>query len=68
MSTDYNVRAAKGQAFNLAVHDAIALGKQEDVKYILTKYVKYYKLSDTVQGISVDEIYTEINSLVGDAQ
>lgn len=62
MSTDYNTRAAKGQALNLAVADYLnhqrhnLLKVELDINYILNRYVEYYKLSELVQSATVDEI------------
>jgi hypothetical protein len=56
-----NDRAAKGQAINLAVHEAVSLGKQDDTTYILSRYLHYYKLSQLIQGLTVEAIEGEIN-------
>lgn len=56
MADDYNLRAAKGQAFNLACHQAVADGKAENVKHIYSLYVKYYELGQLIQGASLDDI------------
>lgn len=62
MATDYNTRAAKGQAFNLAVHEAVARGKENDPKFIYKRYVFYYTLGDTVQGSDLDMVQEVINN------
>lgn len=54
MSTDYNLRAAKGQAFNLAVHDAIACGKAGEREYIFSKYLEYYELGQLIQNSDLE--------------
>lgn len=51
-----NERAAKGQAINLAVHEAVAAGKAGDDNYILERYVHYFKLSQLIQNVAVDDI------------
>lgn len=56
MADDYNIRAAKGQAFNLAVHRAISEGKGDDTKYIFSLYLKYYDLGQLVQNSTLDEL------------
>lgn len=47
---DYNDRAAKGQALNLAMQIAIAEGKQHDTDYILSLIPAMISLGETVQG------------------
>lgn len=56
MSDDYNIRAAKGQGFNLAVHRATAEGRGDDNRYILTLFIQYYELGQLVQSSSLDDI------------
>ena len=56
MSDDYNIRAAKGQAYNLAIAQAINEGKTEDTKYIYSLFIKYYELGQLIQKASLDEI------------
>jgi hypothetical protein len=56
MTTDYNARAAKGQALNLAVNDAIHAGKQNDKKYIFKQFVYYYNLGIVTQELTIEEI------------
>jgi len=51
-----NEKIATGQAMNLAVADAIAVGKQTNTKYILTRFVAYYDLGVMLQGLSLDDI------------
>lgn len=56
MSNDYNLRAAKGQAFNLAVHQAISEGKAGDNKFIFSAYTRFYNLGQLLQSGTVDDI------------
>lgn len=56
MSTDYNLRAAKGQAYNLAVADAIQAGKAHDVKYVYERYTFYYTIGQLIQDSDLDMI------------
>lgn len=56
MADDYNIRAAKGQAFNLAVNQAVAEGKQKDTKYIYSLFIRYYELGQLIQGASLEDI------------
>ncbi len=61
VTTGYsNTRAARGQAVNLAVQDAIAQGKQEDTKYICSKFLHYYKLAALLQEIDLDDLQKEV--------
>lgn len=53
---NYNLRAAKGQAYNLAVHQAIANGTANDTIYIYTQYIRFYELGQLIQGASIDEL------------
>ena len=47
---DYNTRAAKGQALNLAMNVAIAQGKFDDDAYILSLVPRMVKLGEAVQN------------------
>ena len=49
-TSDYNDRAAKGQALNLAMQIAIAEGRQHDTDYILSLIPAMISLGETVQG------------------
>ncbi len=59
--TATNVRAARGQAVNLAVQDAIAQGKQEDNNYICTRFLHYYKLAALLQEIDLEDLQKEVS-------
>lgn len=50
VKTDYNDRAAKGQALNLAMTVAIAQGKFDDDAYILSLVPRMIKLGEAVQN------------------
>ena len=56
MSADYNSRAAKGQAYNLAVWDAISSGEADNPKYIYKRFLYYFSLGDALQGSDFDLI------------
>jgi hypothetical protein len=47
---DYNTRAARGQALNLAMTVAIAEGRQSDDAYILSLVPRMIKLGEAVQN------------------
>lgn len=53
---NHEMKIRKGQAFNLAVNDAVSLGKQDDVKYIYSRFVKYFELGDLLQNASIEDI------------
>lgn len=52
----------KGQAFNLAVNDAVTKGRENDPTYIYKRFVYYYDLAAIVQGSDLDLIQQVINS------
>lgn len=51
----------KGQAYNLAVNDAISKGQQNDPKYIYQQFIYYHSLADIVQGSDLDMIAEVLN-------
>jgi hypothetical protein len=51
----------RGQASNLAINDAISLGKQQDVKYIYQQYIYYHSLLDIIQGSDLEMIASVLN-------
>lgn len=55
-------KAAKGQAYNLAVHEAISLGKHEDINYILKRFLHYYKLGTIIQEVNLEDLEKELAS------
>lgn len=57
-----NVRAQRGQAMNLAVHDAIENKQENNPKYIYKKYIYYLQLGDILQGSDTDLIQQVIDS------
>lgn len=52
----------KGQAFNLAVNDAVANKQECSPKYIYRRFVYYYSLGDALQGSDMDMIQEVIDS------
>jgi len=62
MATDLNERAARGQAMNLAVHEAVHKGKENDMNYILERYVHYIDLGSIIQGLDIEELKSELSS------
>lgn len=57
-----NTGVRKGQAINLAVHDAIARGESENPGWIYKKYVYYYTLAEVIQGSDIDMIQEVIEN------
>jgi hypothetical protein len=57
-----NIAVRKGQAFNLAVHDAVHAGQAENPKYIYQKFIYYYSIGDALQGSSIDMIQEVIDN------
>lgn len=52
----------RGQAFNLAVNDAISKGESGNPKYIYQQFIYYYNLADIVQGSDLDMIASVLNN------
>lgn len=52
----HEMKIRKGQAFNLAVHDAVACDKGQNVKYIYQQFLYYYELAGLVQKCELDII------------
>lgn len=52
----------KGQAFNLAVNDAVHNNVADSPKYIYKRFVYYYTLAEVVQGSDIDMIQEVINN------
>lgn len=55
------MKIRKGQAFNLAVNDAINSQRANDPKYIYQQFIYYYNLADIVQGSDLDMIQEVLN-------
>lgn len=45
-----------GQAYNLAVADAIHNGKGDDTKYIYQRYIRYYELAKILQDGDIEQV------------
>ncbi len=61
MAETQETKIRRGQAYNLAIADAINAGKQDSPKYIYKKFIYYLQLADIVQGSDLDLIQTVIN-------
>ena len=55
------MKIRKGQAFNLAVNDAVANNNQSDPKYIYQQFIYYYTLADVIQSSDLDMIQEVLN-------
>ena len=62
MATYDNGAAKRGQAINLAVHDALKNDLENNPRYIYTKYIYYSTLAEMMQSSSVEDIKEVLNS------
>lgn len=63
MATGYDATGArKGQAYNLAVHDAVHHGEENNPGYIYKKFIYYYTIGDALQGSDMEMIQEVINN------
>lgn len=53
---DYNVRAARGQAYNLAVLTSIADGKHQDKNYVIEQYLKHLTFAQSLQELNEEDL------------
>lgn len=65
-SSDFNTRAARGQALNLAMQIAIAEGKAHDHDYVLSLIPNLLKLSESVQSLEDPSTLEKDNSVNAD--
>lgn len=56
MGDNYELKVRKGQAFNLAVADAVQRGKQDDTKYIYQRFIRYFELGALLQEATIEEL------------
>lgn len=52
----------KGQAYNLAILDAVHAEEVNNPKYIYQKFIYYYQLADIIQGSDLEMIQEVIDS------
>lgn len=70
MATGYDATGAKnGQAYNLAVHDAVHHGEENNPGYIYKKYVYYKTIGEALTGSDIEMIQevianTDFSSLI----
>ena len=55
-----NEKIATGQAYNLAVHDAVAVGNHNNTAYILARFVHYYDLGALLQAMDLEDVRNSI--------
>lgn len=56
------MKIRKGQAYNLAILDAVNASQANNPKYIYKKFLYYYQLADIVQGSDLDLIQEVIDT------
>lgn len=56
------IKIRKGQALNLAVADAISLGRQKDVMYIYERFLFYYEVAAKLQSSDIELIQEVLNT------
>jgi hypothetical protein len=62
MAENQESKIRKGQAFNLAVNDAVSNKQENNPKYIYKRFIYYHTLADVVQGSDFDLIQKVIDS------
>ena len=62
MADNFSQRAARGQAYNLAVSTAIADGKHKDLEYVFRQYLRHLKIADLLQNSSEKQLVELINN------
>lgn len=62
MADTQETKIRKGQAYNLAVNDAVHNGRDNDPKYIYKKFIYYYQLASIVQGSDLELIQEVIDN------
>lgn len=62
MSNDFNQRAAKGQAINIAFSIAVAEGKQNDNKFIIEQYLRVLQFAALLQKATPDQLASAVDN------
>ena len=60
--SDFSQRAAKGQAYNLAVNTAIAEGRAHDNKFIIEQFLRHLQFAAMVQKATPDQLATAVDN------
>lgn len=56
MADDFSQRAARGQAYNLAIQTAISDGKQHDNEYIVAQFLRHLAFAQLVQTAQPEQL------------
>ncbi len=56
------MKIRKGQAYNLAILDAVNMDKANNPKYIYKKFLYYYQLAEIIQGSDLDIIQEVVDT------
>lgn len=56
MTDQYSQRAARGQAYNLAVLTAIADGRHHDKEYVIKQFLAHLEFASILQECAVDQL------------
>ena len=56
MMTDFNNRAARGQAYNLAVLTSIADGRHNDKEYVMRQFFSHLEFASILQECSNEQL------------
>ena len=59
---DYSQRAAKGQAYNLAVQTAIADGRQHDNEFIVRQFQRHLQFANLLQKANPQQLAELLDS------
>lgn len=62
MSNDFSQRAARGQAYNLAVQTAISEGRGNDNKYIIEQFLRHLQFAALVQKATPDQLASAVDN------
>jgi len=62
MSDDFSTRAARGQAYNLAVSTAIAEGRAHDNKFIMEQFLRHLDMAALLQRAKIDDLVTALDN------
>ena len=62
MADDFSQRAARGQAYNLAVLTAIADGKQHDTMYVTKQFLRHLQFASILQKESPENLATAMDN------
>ena len=62
MSDDYELKVRKGQAFNLAVSQAIHNGRADSNKYIAYWFARFFDLASKFQKYNVEDVTKVLES------